>query len=588
MINVPALRIGRLRVDRLLLLLGVVAVAATVTVVLVAFGFRLVRPGSLPGTEVYGVDVGGLEKEALRRTLARLANDREGERFRLSRSSTEGRGQAVVSSRRAATGYSLDVDRTMERVLARGRQANPYAALWDHMRASAAATTIQPVERIDEHVLRRWAARAARQLSIMPREGSLRVDGTTIRARYPAPGAIVDPGELARRVRTSLLRGEDEIGIEAEPAPPVTDDGDVDRVAKEAELAVSAPVILERKGVEVKLSARAIGSMLGVRIRGDDLELVVRPARLRASLSAGDIARVESDPVDATFTLSGGGVRVVPAEPGFSLTPKKTARRVLAAATADGERRAELAGRSVPAAFTTKDARELDLTEQVSSFTTYHACCEPRVSNIHRIADLMDGVIVKPGETFSLNGHVGPRTRDNGFVAAPAIADGEFVDEVGGGISQFATTMFNAIYFGGYDFLEYQAHSYYIDRYPMGREATISNPAPDLAFRNDSAAGIYIDTSYTDTSITVTFYGNNDVEVESVTGSPYNRKTPPKECTVNKSLRPGEERVISPGSSGFDVDVKRILIRNGSRSTEEFFTRYDPQPRIVERRRCRR
>jgi vancomycin resistance protein YoaR len=585
--NVPALRIGQLRIDRLLVLLALVSVASTVTVALGAFTFRLVRSGSLPGAEIYGVEVGGLGEDALRRALARLGTDRGTERIRLSRSSTEGRARTALSFRRAAAGYSLDVDRTVERVLARGRQANPYAALWDHVRAVAGATTIQPVERVDERALARWAAGAARQLSVMPREGNLRIHGTTIRTRYPAPGAVVDPRALARRVHAALLREEDEIAVEAEPAPPATDDGDVDRVATKAEQAVSAPVILEREGVQVTLSAREIGSMLGVRIRGDDLVLIVRPPRLRASLSAADIARVETDPVDATFALSGGSVSVVPAAPGFSVAPKKTARRVLAAATSGGERRAELAGRRVPAAFTTKDARELNITEQVSSFTTYHTCCEPRVSNIHRIADLMDGIVVTPGETFSLNGHVGPRTRANGFVAAPAIADSEFVEEVGGGISQFATTMFNAIYFGGYEFLEYQAHSYYIDRYPMGREATISNPAPDLAFRNDSAAGIYIDTSYTDTSITVTFYGNNDVEVESVTGSPYNRKAPPRECTVDKSLRPGEKRVISSGSSGFDVDVKRILIRNGSRSVEEFFTRYNPQPHIVERRRCR-
>ena len=156
-------------------------------------------------------------------------------------------------------------------------------------------------------------------------------------------------------------------------------------------------------------------------------------------------------------------------------------------------------------------------------------------------------------------------------------------EEIGGGISQFATTFFDAIYFGGYDLLEYQAHSYYISRYPMGREATISSPAPDLAFLNDSDAGIYVDTSYTDTSITVTFFGNVRGDIESVTGAPHNFEKPGRECRANPDLRRGEEIVVQTGYQGFDVEVTRIF---PSGEEEEFFTRYQSGPTIVERRKC--
>ncbi len=198
---------------------------------------------------------------------------------------------------------------------------------------------------------------------------------------------------------------------------------------------------------------------------------------------------------------------------------------------------------------------------------------------------MIDGTVVKPGETFSVNGAVGERTRAKGFVAAPAIFQGEYVDEVGGGISQFATTMFNAIFFGGYEFTEYKAHSYYISRYPMGREATLAWPSVDLAFRNDSDAGIYIDTSYTDTSITVTFYGNTDVDVTSSSGEPHNYKDPPTQCKENSSLSKGERNVVQEGKRGFDIVVRRIF-KNSNRDAERFFTRYLPEPRIVERRSC--
>ncbi len=143
---------------------------------------------------------------------------------------------------------------------------------------------------------------------------------------------------------------------------------------------------------------------------------------------------------------------------------------------------------------------------QVKSFTTYHPCCAARVTNIQRIADLVRGTLVKPGEQFSINDTVGKRTTEKGFVEAGAIANGEHVDEVGGGVSQFATTMFNAAFFAGLPIDEYQAHSEHFDRYPFGREATMGFPNPDMAWTNNTPYGILVWTSHTDTSVTVTLY----------------------------------------------------------------------------------
>ncbi|MGH8874113.1 MAG: VanW family protein [Acidimicrobiia bacterium] len=161
--------------------------------------------------------------------------------------------------------------------------------------------------------------------------------------------------------------------------------------------------------------------------------------------------------------------------------------------------------------------------ELVSSFTTYYSCCEPRVHNIHLIADTVDGYVVLPGETFSVNEYVGPRTESKGYVRAPAIINGESYCcdhpvNVGGGVSQFATTFFNAIFFGAYEDIEHRPHTLYISRYPMGREATIVYPHPDVVFHNDTINPVIIDTSHTATSVTVRFYGHNGGrEVDSIT-----------------------------------------------------------------------
>ena len=157
---------------------------------------------------------------------------------------------------------------------------------------------------------------------------------------------------------------------------------------------------------------------------------------------------------------------------------------------------------------------ELGIIEEVSTFTTEHRCCQSRVENIQLFADIVRGTVIEPGETVSLNAIVGRRTREKGFVSGGFIQNGVLVSDIGGGVSQFATTMFNAAYFGGLDFPEYQAHSIYFSRYPYGREATISWPKPDLKMENTTAYGVLIWTSYTPTTITVTLYSTKHIDVE--------------------------------------------------------------------------
>jgi len=161
-----------------------------------------------------------------------------------------------------------------------------------------------------------------------------------------------------------------------------------------------------------------------------------------------------------------------------------------------------------------ESAAELGIIEEVATFTTEHKPNQSRVVNIQLFADIVRGTIIEPGETVSMNALVGRRTREKGFVGGGFISNGVLVTDIGGGISQFATTIFNAAFFAGLDFPEYQAHSIYFSRYPFGREATISFPKPDLKIQNTTDYGVLIWTSYTPTSITVTLYSTKNVEVE--------------------------------------------------------------------------
>jgi hypothetical protein len=147
--------------------------------------------------------------------------------------------------------------------------------------------------------------------------------------------------------------------------------------------------------------------------------------------------------------------------------------------------------------------------ERVSSFTTFFSCCEPRVTNIRRMARQIDDYVVMPGETFSVDRIAGPRTSSKGYVPAPYMQGGTgHCCAIGGGVSQFGTTMFNAIFWGGFEIVDHQPHSGWISRYPLGIEATLVYSSIDLKFRNDTVTPIYVRTSTTSTSLTVELWGN--------------------------------------------------------------------------------
>lgn len=568
---------------------GTAVVALLIVMALLLLGaFRWARAGSLPGVEVAGVDVGALSESELGRRLAEVAESRAAEQIEIMREPVADADAYSETFRRSMLGYSFDVGGTSARVLERGRQANPLAALADHIRATFTTIEVTPAEEVDPEELERWAAGVVESFEVTPREGDLRFRRGSVRPVMPRPGAVVEQGALETAARRVPLRGgPQELEVPLTQVEPEVTASAVREAAKEAREILSEPVSIERGNRDIRLNPRHLSRLLTTQTQetdaGTELELSVTPERLEEV--AGDrLERLERAPKDAGFTVSGDSVEVVKARPGFELDHEKLAERLLAIARS-GDRRGRAPGTTKSPDFSTADARGLNIDEQVSTFTTEHACCQPRVENIHRIADMIEGTVVEPGETFSVNDAVGERTRQKGFVPAPAIYEGEYVDEVGGGISQFATTLYNAIFFGGYEFVDYKAHSYYISRYPAGREATLAYPSVDLAFRNDSDAGVYIDTSYTDTSITVTFYGNTDLDVEATAGDPHNYKDPPMQCEENPSLDKGERHVIQEGSRGFDIVVYRVFT-NLDRERERFFTRYLPEPRIVERRSC--
>jgi vancomycin resistance protein YoaR len=202
-----------------------------------------------------------------------------------------------------------------------------------------------------------------------------------------------------------------------------------------------------------------------------------------------------------------------------------------------------------------------------------------RIHNVHLMADYIDGTIIRPGETFSFNDSVGPRTPDRGFREGQMIVGSLLLPSIGGGVCQTATTLFNNAFDLGLPIVERHNHSFYISHYPMGRDATVSWGGPDLKFSNDMDHALLIKSSYTDSTLTFTFYGTNEGrKVEARVGPQTNWKEPTTSYALDPAAPPGSVRQVDgEHQRGFDVTVYRTVTKNGSvLRSDSFASHYIP------------
>jgi hypothetical protein len=237
-------------------------------------------------------------------------------------------------------------------------------------------------------------------------------------------------------------------------------------------------------------------------------------------------------------------------------------------------RRAAHAGR---AGLTTQEAQALGVQEVIGSFTSRHPCCAPRVTNIHRIADIVDGHVVLPGERFDLNELTGPRDRARGFVDAPQILEGEFVDRIGGGISQFVTTMFNAG----------------LLQRPQGRRALaaqlLHQPLPARPRGDDLLPGARLRLRERQPARRPRRHQlHRHVHHRDVLGDQALRRGPLghrprtrlRDFDVQYVQR--DDCTATDGEQGFDIVVTREFVKGGQVvAREPFRTRYKPEPKFV-------
>ncbi|GAA1191703.1 VanW family protein [Prauserella alba] len=523
---------------------GVIA-AAVAGVLVVLYGLDLlISQGDVArGRTVAGIDVAGQSREEAERTLRGELDEKSPVRL-------TGGGEHTLDP--ASAGLAVDWRATLD--AATDQPLNPFTRL----SSLFTSEDIGLVSNADTAQLDAEIERVRADIDRKAAEGTIRFEGTTPVAVDPVKGRKLDvagaksailarwaaPGGVALPVRTLEVRS--------------TPDTVRAAVTELAEPAVSAPVTIRGEGAAATVRPRGIARSLTFDVRDDGSLTAGIDEEILREVAGPQLASTEDPGRDARFTFAGGKPKIEPSTDGYGVDWAAVAKKLPGVLTGDGERAVTAPYGEQPAELTTKEARDLGVEEVVGEFTTGGFAYDSGL-NIKQVAKEVNGAVVEPGETFSLNEYTGPRGLEQGYVSAGVISGGQPGRAVGGGISQFATTLYNAYYFAGLKDVHHQEHSYYISRYPVGREATVfQNPdgssVIDLAFKNDSPHGVVIQTIWTPTNITVKLWGTKRYEIESVNGGRYNYTSPPTEV-----VPASESCVPSSGSSGFSTNDTRIF-----------------------------
>ena len=418
-------------------------------------------------------------------------------------------------------------------------------------------------------------------------EGDIKVVGTAVRVEHPRAGLRIDREAARTVVERTLVSGSRTVQeIPLLDRPPALTNQDLDEAAATIEGMISQPAILSNALYDVTLAVTEaeIASAVTIEFELDapaSIEIGLDPEIIKASVEPR-LADLEQPPVEVQIdtNLATGAVSVTPPEYGQRVDEEALTPALTSAALVGGRGPLPMIA-DVEPEVTPEEVEAWGPLSLVSQFRTNFPSGQPRVTNIHTMAKTVDGSIVMPGETFSINEKVGRRTEAKGYVRDGAIINGEVYccdtpTNVGGGVSQFGTTFFNAVFFGGYEDIEHQPHSIYFKKYPEGREATLGYPHPDVVFRNNTSAPVIIRTSRTASSVSVIFFGNNGgLKVAAERSDRRNFTEPRVIYEENPNLSPGTEKVVSRGSEGWTVTVTRVTTYpDGTVEREPFTWRY--------------
>lgn len=524
---------------------------------------------------VDGVAIGGLSPEQAVQKLETELGPKVNQPITLSNGSTS------VKLEPASSGLTVDYDATVS-AAGGGFSWNPI----DIVATLTGGEATEPVRIVDQQKLNSVIEGVADEFAVAPVDATVKFEGGQI-ARTEAKDAVqLDVVETQRVVEAAYGEGKGNAQVVTTNTPAKVTNEMVDNVVAEfAEPLTSGPVVLKAGSGAMEIAPGSLAEVATITQEGDKLVGSIDAKALFEETKEAQRGLNLKSAKDATLKFEGGKPVVVPSVEGETLAEADFVDAVNKAALADG------AARTVPVKVTkqapqvtTESLGGVDDLVVIGEFSTQFPHAPYRNTNLSRAASSVNGTVLSPGEIFSLNDTLGPRTTENGYVDGYVISGGRLIKESGGGISQAATTLYNAGFFAGYKDIEHKPHSLYFDRYPAGREATIYYGSLDMRFQNDTKYPAIIQGS-----VNKSAPGKRG----TITFKIWSKKTYDKVVSTElkkSDFYTGKDRVVTGDPKcepqapirGFTVTWQRLFYQGGKVvKTEDYRWKYNAGDRIT-------
>jgi len=561
--------------------------------------YQLVYAGRIfPGVSVAGVDLSGLSPNDAALKLSQTLS------YPITGKVLFRDGDKVWVAAPSELGMVFDPSASAVAAYDYGRKGGLFKALSGQIGARGLGADVAPVVIFDQRVAYTYLQNVASQVDQAVVEASLKLDGTNVSAL---------PGQLGRALNldaTLIYLGAQLQTFRDGEVPLVIHETsprllDVSSQAETARQILSQPLVLTIPGYQPgdpgpwTYDVPVLANMLAVSVAENggaaELRVGLDPASLRKSLTDLKVL-VDRTPQNARFVFNDSTGQIEP----ISASAIGRAMDVEASITAineallRGEHNVTLAvTEEQPSVADTATGAELGVTQLVGAQTTYfYGSSEARIQNITAAAEKYHGLLVAPGETFSMGSVLGDVSLENGFAEALIIYGGRTIKGVGGGVCQVSTTLFRTVFMAGYPVMERYSHAYRVSYYEMdsggsvdtqfaGMDATVYFPLVDFKFQNDTPYWMLMETYVNVGARTITWklYSTSDGRsVTWETTGPTNKVEPPQPVfEENPDLDEGEIKQVDYAAEGADVVVTRTVWRGGLvYFTDEFQTHYQP------------
>jgi vancomycin resistance protein YoaR len=545
-----------------------------------------------PGVRVGDVAVGSLTPQA-----ARTALDAAFARTSASSVKVTWGGKSATMTA-GDLGATFDATAAVDAAMAVGRSGSLFELLRDRIVATFGGVILPAHARADATAVAAALEPIAQAVSQPAQDAAVTVDGTTIGTTPARVGKQLERAATLEELLAAFVDGRGSVQAVVVDLPPTISDADAARAADVAKTLISAPVHITYESRSVDIQRETVAGWLRFDSAptgaSDSTGLVAAgaPGTITPSFDATQMAPAIAlltsglgrPAKNAYFVAEKGSVRVVAGQVGLGPDMATLATDLLAACGAGGSRTAAVKVVETQPALTTAAAKDMRISERISTFTTSYSTANPaRTNNVHLLARAFDGKLLAPGAVFSFNGTAGQRTAAKGYQEAPAIVNGKLVPQLGGGVCQVGTTFFNTVFFSGLPIVERHNHSFYISHYPTGRDATVSWGGPDFKFKNDTKNWILIRTATTASTLTIALYGTDPgYDVQYTTGRFTNVVPHSVQEIKDPRLAAGRRVVEDAGVDGRNVVVKRVVYLGGVVVREDsFVSHYSPKIEVV-------